>query len=102
MYTFIVIEFDFFRFDFRVAGLSAKRNDWPIDTSGKAGLHVSRLQYDLYDCTELGNGEIYEKTICQIHMPFNELRHISKYIHCTAKRSEHVLNFNLFLRCFPN
>lgn len=88
MYTFIVIEFDIFfvslRVDFRLAGLSAKGNGWPIDTSGKVGLHVSRLQYDLYDCTELGNGQIYEKTICQIHMPFNELRHISKYVHCTC------------------
>lgn len=64
----------------RFARISTKRNGRSTDTSGKIGLHVSRLQYDLYDCTEFGNGEIHEKTICQIYKPFYKLRNISMYV----------------------
>lgn len=61
----------------RFAGISTKKYDWPIDSSGKIGMHVSSIQYDLYDCAELKNGKIHEKAIRQVYLPLNQLFNIS-------------------------
>lgn len=64
----------------RIAGISAQINGWPIDAGGPIRLDVSHLQHDLYDCAKFRNGKVHEKTICEIYLPFDELRILFEYV----------------------
>lgn len=64
----------------RIARLSSQKYVGPIDSSGPAGLHVSRVQHDLHICTEFGEGKIHEKTVRQIHHSFDQLCDISEFV----------------------
>lgn len=58
----------------RITRISSQGNDRADHASGPFRDDVSGLQHDLHVCAFVDSGKVYEETVCQVHLPFCQLR----------------------------